>query len=138
MKTYWESCKKLLSRNIWKKSGHMLEKYRFNLFKLKSIREDIEKKFFNPEEMVNYFYANKSEFYTWQTTQDSIVTLDDAYSELVGSMLDALGDKEAYKYFLKDQRIPVIEMIEDEEVSEDTEEKSDEEEIDSLLEDLKF
>jgi len=120
------------------KSGHMLEKYRFNLFKLKSIREDIEKKFFNPEEMVNYFYANKSEFYTWQTTQDSIVTLDDAYSELVGSMLDALGDKEAYKYFLKDQRIPVIEMIEDEEVSEDTEEKSDEEEIDSLLEDLKF
>ena len=97
------------------KSGHMLEKYRFNLFKLKSIREDIEKKFFNPEEMVNYFYANKSEFYTWQTTQDSIVTLDDAYSELVGSMLDALGDKEAYKYFLKDQRIPVIEMIEEEE-----------------------
>ncbi len=121
------------------KSGHMLEKYRFNLFKLTSIRDDIEKKFFNPEEMVTYFHANKSEFYTWQQTQDSIVTLDDAYSELAGSMLDALGDREAYKYYLKDQRIPVIVMIEDETSEEETEEISDEDDdIDSLLDDLKF
>ena len=121
------------------KSGQMLEKYRFNLFKLTSLRNDIEKKYFNPEEMVTYFHANKSEFYTWQQTQDSIVTLDDAYSELAGSMLDALSDKEAYKYFLKDQRIPVIVMIEDESSEEETEEKNDEDdEIDSLLDELKF
>lgn len=121
------------------KSGHMLEKYRFNLFKLTAIRDDIEKKFFNPEEMVTYFHANKSEFYTWQQTQDSIVTLDDAYSELVGSMLDAMGDKEAYKYHIKNQRIPVLVMIEDESTEEETEEKSDEDaEIDSLLDELKF
>ncbi len=121
------------------KSGHMLEKYRFNLFKLTSIRDDIEKKFFNPEEMVTYFHANKSEYYTWQQTQDSIVTLDDAFSELAGSMLDALGDKEAYTYHLKDQRIPVIVMIEDEIIEEETEEEPDkDEEIDSLLDELKF
>ncbi|MBY9002097.1 MAG: hypothetical protein KGD64_14350 [Candidatus Heimdallarchaeota archaeon] len=121
------------------KSGQMLEKYRFNLFKLTTVRDEIEKKFFNPEEMVTYFYANKSEFYTWQTTQDSIVTLDDAYSELVGSMLDALGDKEAYKYYLKDQRIPTLVMIEDEEETKEDQENTDEDEdIDSLLEELKF
>ena len=122
-----------------RKSGQMLEKYRNNLAKLKEIRDKIEREFFIPEEMVSYFYANKSEFYTWQQTQDSIVTLEDAYSELVGSMLDAHGDKEAFKYYLKDQRIPVLVVIEDEE--ENTEESQDEvseEEIDSLLEDLKF
>lgn len=121
------------------KSGQMLEKYRFNLFKLTCIRDDIEKKFFNPEEMITYFHANKSEYYTWQQTQDSVVTLDDAFSELAGSMLDALGDKDAYTYHLKDQRIPVIVMIEDEIIEDETEEEPDkDEEIDSLLDELKF
>ncbi len=131
--------KEITFKEYLEKSGQMLEKYRFNLFKLTTIRDDIEKKFFNPEEMVTYFHANKSEYYTWQQTQDSIVTLDDAYSELAGSMLDALGDKEAYIYHLKDQRIPVITMIEDEEIEEESEEKPDEdEEIESLIDELKF
>ncbi|MCK5142102.1 MAG: hypothetical protein KAQ70_07905, partial [Candidatus Heimdallarchaeota archaeon] len=60
-------------------------------------------------------------------------------SELAGSMLDALGDKDAYTYHLKDQRIPVIVMIEDESSKEETKEESDEDdEIDSLLDELKF
>lgn len=131
--------KEITFKEYLEKSGQMLEKYRFNLFKLTTIRDYIEKKFFNPEEMVTYFHANKSEYYTWQQTQDSIVTLDDAYSELAGSMLDALGDKEAYIYHLKDQRIPVITMIEDEEIEEESEEKPDEdEEIESLIDELKF
>ena len=127
------------------KYGQMLEKYRSNVIHLSRIRDDIEKQFFMPEEMVQYFYSNKSEFYTWQQTQDSIVTLEDAYSELVGSMMDALGDPESYKYYLKDQRIPVLVLQEDEEEKKKDKEKSkdsteteedDDINIDDLLKDL--
>ena len=101
-------------KEFMQKSGQVLEKYRSNLSHLVSIRKDIEQLFFMPEEMVEYFYANKSEYYTWQTTQESIVTLEDAYFELVGNMMDAKGAPEEFKYYLKDQRIPVMVLIEPE------------------------
>ena len=109
------------------KSSFMLEKYRNNLDHLRKIIHNIEKSFFLPIEMVEYFYSNKSEYYTWLQTQDSIISLEDAYNELVGSMLDAIAAPEDFNYFLKDQRIPVLQVIEPEEeegneLSEDDEE----------------
>ena len=107
------------------KSSFLLEKYRNNLDHLRKIISDIEKSFFLPGEMVEYFYSNKSEYYTWLQTQDSIISLEDAYNELVGSMLDAMASPEEFNYFLKDQRIPVLQVIEPEEESEES--KEDEE-----------
>ncbi len=89
------------------KSSFMLEKYRNNLDHLRKIIHNIENRFFLPIEMVEYFYSNKSEYYTWLQTQDSIISLEDAYNELVGSMLDAIAAPDEFNYFLKDQRIPV-------------------------------
>ena len=97
------------------KSGFLLEKYRNNLEHLRRIIQDIESSFFLPGEMVDYFYSNKSEYYTWLQTQDSIISLEDAFNELVGSMLDAMAAPEDFNYFLKDQRIPVLQVIEPEE-----------------------
>ncbi|MCG3227227.1 MAG: hypothetical protein H7645_09920 [Candidatus Heimdallarchaeota archaeon] len=108
------------------KSSFMLEKYRNNLDHLRKIIHNIENSFFLPIEMVEYFYSNKSEYYTWLQTQDSIISLEDAYNELVGSMLDAIAAPDEFNYFLKDQRIPVLQVIEPEEegdeLSEDDEE----------------
>ena len=111
-----------------KKSGQILEKYRSNITHLLKIRYDIESTFFMPEEMVEYFYANKSEYYTWQTTQESIVTLEDAYLEQIGNMMDAKGSPEEFKYYLKDQRIPVMVLIEEENGEEEEKELDIEEE----------
>ncbi len=108
------------------KSSFLLEKYRNNLDHLRKIISDIEKSFFLPGEMVEYFYSNKSEYYTWLQTQDSIISLEDAYNELVGSMLDAMASPEEFNYFLKDQRIPVLQVIEPDE---DNEESKEEEEL---------
>jgi len=118
------------------KSGQILEKYRSNISNLKQLRDNIEKQFFNPEEMVAFFHANKSEYFTWQQTQDSIITLEDAYSELVGNMLDARGDPESYKYHLRDKRITVLSLI-DEEGKEQSQEELEEEMEDLILEALK-
>lgn len=104
------------------KSSFLLEKYRNNLDHLRKILRGIESSFFLPGEMVEYFYSNKSEYYTWLQTQDSIISLEDAFSELVGSMLDAMAAPEEFNYFLKDQRIPVLQVIEPEEESEEEEE----------------
>ena len=114
------------------KSGQILEKYRGNIEHLKQLRENIEKQFFNPEEMVAFFHANKSEYFTWQQTQDSIITLEDAYSELVGNMLDARGSPESYKYHLRDKRIPILTLIEEEGVDK-SEELDIEEEMEELI-----
>ncbi len=97
-----------------RKSGQILEKYRSNVAHLLKIRKDIDQLFFMPEEMVEYFYANKSEYYTWQTTQESIVTLVDAYLEQIVNMMDAKGSPEDFKFYLKDQRLPVMVLIEEE------------------------
>ena len=118
------------------KSGQILEKYRSNISNLKQLRDNIEKQFFNPEEMVAFFHANKSEYFTWQQTQDSIITLEDAYSELVGNMLDARGGPESYKYHLRDKRITVLSLI-DEEGKEQSQEELEEEMEDLILEALK-
>ena len=98
-----------------KKAGQMLEKYRSNLDHLQRLRTDIEAQFFIPEEMVTYFHSNKSEYYAWQQIQDSIISLEDAYSELVQNMMDALNAPEEFKYFLKDGRIPVMQVIDEDE-----------------------
>ena len=118
------------------KSGQILEKYRTNIDHLKQLRDNIEIQFFSPEEMVAYFHANKSEYFTWQQTQDSIITLEDAYSELVGNMLDARGNPESYEYHLRDKRIPVLTLIA-EEGKDQTEEELEEEMEDLILEALK-
>ncbi len=118
------------------KSGQILEKYRSNISHLKQLRDNIEKQFFTPDEMVAYFHANKSEYFTWQQTQDSIITLEDAYSELVGNMLDARGASENFKYHLRDNRIPVLTVIE-EEGEEKIQEQLEEEMEELILEALK-
>ena len=118
------------------KSGQILEKYRSNISHLKQLRDNIERQFFTPEEMVAYFHANKSEYFTWQQTQDSIITLEDAFSELVGNMMDARGAPENFKYHLRDKRIPVLTVIE-EEGKEQTQEELEEEIEDLILESLK-
>jgi hypothetical protein len=104
------------------KSSFLLEKYRNNLDHLRKIIQGIESSFFLPGEMVEYFYSNKSEYYTWLQTQDSIISLEDAFNELVGSMLDAMASPEEFNYFLKDQRIPVLQVIEPEGESEESSE----------------
>ncbi|MCG3216948.1 MAG: hypothetical protein KAS63_09515 [Candidatus Heimdallarchaeota archaeon] len=108
------------------KSGQMLEKYRSNIDHLKIIRDGIEKIFFSPEEMVAYFYANKSEYFTWQKTQDSIITLEEAYNELVENMMDARGEPEIFKYHLRDNRIPVLVYPENNEVDIEDDEEGEE------------
>lgn len=118
----------LTFKEFFAKSSAILEKYRSNLAHLRSLKEQIEKKFFIPAEMVEHFYANKSEYYTWQESQDSIISLEEAHNELVSNMMDALGDPEVYQYYLKDKRIPVL-VYPDEDDEDD--ENSEEEDIDS-------
>ena len=105
-------------KEYMKKAGQMLEKYRSKLDHLQRLRADIESQFFIPEEMVQYFHSNKSEYYAWQQIQESIISLEDAYNELVGNMMDALNSPEDFKYYLKDGRIPVLQVIEEEEEEE--------------------
>ncbi len=114
------------------KCGQMLDKYRSNIAHLSNLRYKVEKQFFDPEEMVDHFYTNKSEYYPWQEMQDAIISLEEAYNELVGSMMDAMAQPEAFEYYLKDQRIPVLIMPESEEEETEGEEILDEELADEL------
>lgn len=102
-----------------KKAGQMLEKYRSNLEHLQKLRREIENQFFIPEEMVEYFHSNKSEYYTWQQIQESINALEEAYYDLVTNMMDALNAPEDFNYFLRDGRIPVLQVIEEEDEDEE-------------------
>ena len=108
-------------KQFFAKSSAVLEKYRANLAQQRKLKEQIEKQFFSPAEMLDYFYANKSEYYTWQELQDSIINLEEAHNELIGNMMDAKGDPSAYQYFLRDKRIPVLVYPEEELDSSDDE-----------------
>ncbi|MHA1401436.1 MAG: hypothetical protein ACTSQE_13890 [Candidatus Heimdallarchaeaceae archaeon] len=108
------------------KSGQLLEKYRHNLSNLLEQRKNYENKFFLPHEMVDYFHANKSEYKVWAKIQDMILTLEDAYAELVGSMMEALSHPEDYVYFLKDKRLTIMQLKVEEEEEEEEEESSEE------------
>ena len=113
----------LTFKQFFAKSSAVLEKYRANLANLRQLKEQIEKQFFSPAEMVEHFYANKSEYYTWQELQDSIISLEEAHNELIGNMMDAKGDPEVYQYYLKDQRIPVLVYPEEDETEDETEDE---------------
>ncbi len=109
----------LTFKQFFEKSSAILEKYRGNLAQQRKLKEQIEKQFFSPAEMVEFFYANKSEYYTWQELQDSTINLEEGYNELIGNLMDAKGDPEAYQYFLKDKRIPVLVYPEEDSESSD-------------------
>ena len=128
-----ECMEEISFKQYMQKSGQMLDKYRSNIAHLSNLRYKVEKQFFDPEEMVDHFYTNKSEYYPWQEMQDAIINLEEAYNELVGSMMDAMTQPEAFEYFLKDQRIPVLIMPETEE-DDESEELFDEELVDELAE----
>ncbi|MHA1668268.1 MAG: hypothetical protein ACTSX6_10150 [Candidatus Heimdallarchaeaceae archaeon] len=113
-------------KEFLQKSGQMLEKYRSNLEHITKIRAQIEKQFFTPEEMIEFFHQNKSEYYTWQATQDSILALEDAFNDLVTNMLDAINNPKGYQFFLRDQRIPVMTQVEEEDESENKSKKEEE------------
>ncbi len=118
------------------KSSNVLEKYRANIARLGKLREQMEKQFFSPAEMVEHFYANKSEYFAWQEFQDSIINLEEAYNELVGNMMDANGDPEAYQYFLRDKRIPVLVYPESDSEDSDEDELFDEETVDRIAQEI--
>ena len=116
----------LTFKQYFAKSSAVLEKYRSNLAHLRKLKDQIERQFFSPAEMVEHFYANKSEYFTWRELQDSIINVEEGYNDLIDNMMDAKGDPEVYQYFLKDKRIPVLVYPEDEEDSSDEELISDE------------
>ncbi|MHA1866319.1 MAG: hypothetical protein ACTSVB_07235 [Candidatus Heimdallarchaeaceae archaeon] len=97
------------------KSGQLLEKYRFNIENLRHQRKQIEDKFFLPNEMVDFFHTNKSEYKVWSKIQDMILTLEDAYADLVGSMMEAKANPENYNFYLEDKRITIMQLKETEE-----------------------
>ena len=125
---------KISFKQFMQKSGQMLDKYRSNIAHLTKSRYQLEQQFINPEEMVEYFYSNKSEYYPWQEMQDTITQLEEAYNELIGNLMDAMAQPEAFEYFLKDKRIPVLVMPETEEEDSEGEELLDESMIEELAE----
>ncbi len=125
---------KISFKQFMQKSGQMLDKYRSNIARLSKSRYQLEQQFISPEEMVEHFYSNKSEYYPWQEMQDTITQLEEAYNELVGNLMDAMAQPEAFEYFLKDQRIPVLIMPDTEENEDTGEELLDEGMIDELAE----
>jgi hypothetical protein len=124
---------KISFKQFMQKSGQMLDKYRSNIAHLTKSRYQLEQQFITPEEMVEHFYSNKSEYYPWQEMQDAITQLEEAYNELVGNMMDAMAQPEAFEYYLKDKRIPVLVMPEEESEG-NGEELLDEGMIDELAE----
>ncbi|OLS32736.1 MAG: hypothetical protein HeimAB125_05870 [Candidatus Heimdallarchaeota archaeon AB_125] len=125
---------KISFKQFMQKSGQMLDKYRSNIAHLTKSRYQLEQQFINPEEMVEYFYSNKSEYYPWQEMQDTITQLEEAYNELIGNLMDAMAQPEAFEFYLKDQRIPVLIMPETNEEDSEGEELLDESMIDELAE----
>lgn len=117
--------KKITFKQYLEKAGQLLEKYRNNFENLRKLRVEIEKQFFMPNEMVEYFYGNKSEYNAWKKLQENILTLEDAYTELVAAMMSAMANEEVYEYYLKDGRLPV--MIEKPEEEGEEKEKQDKE-----------
>lgn len=116
--------KQIIFQKYIEKAGQLLEKYRTNFENLRKLRAEIEKQFFMPNEMIEYFYNNKSEYNAWKKIQDNILTLEDAYTELVAAMMSAMANEEIYDYYLKDGRLPV--MIEKQEEEEKQEEHKSE------------
>ncbi len=112
-----------------KKSGQMLEKYRSNIDHLRKLIQQIENKFFLPEEMVNFYYANKSEYSIWKDLQSNIISLEDAYLELVENMMEAISSPEDFNFLLEDGRIPILEYkdVEGDDEDEGEEESTKEE-----------
>ncbi|MHA1202961.1 MAG: hypothetical protein ACTSQ4_10635 [Candidatus Heimdallarchaeaceae archaeon] len=126
----------LTFKQFFAKSSAVLEKYRANLAQLGKLKDQIEKQFFSPAEMIEHFYANKSEYFTWQELQDSIINLQEAHNELVGNLMDAKGDPAAYQYFLRDKRIPVLVYPEDESDGSDEEELFDDETVEQMAKEI--
>lgn len=124
----------LTFKQFFLKSSAVLEKYRANLAQLGKLKDQIEKQFFSPAEMVEHFYANKSEYYTWQELQDSIINLEEAHNELIANMMDAKGDPAVYQYFLRDKRIPVLVYPEDD--GSDDDELFDEETVEQMAKEI--
>ena len=72
----FEYMEEISFKQYLQKCGQMLDKYRSNIAHLSNSRFKLEKQFFDPEEMVNHFYTNKSEYYPWQEMQDAIINLE--------------------------------------------------------------